>query len=60
MAGGIKMAICNRLNRKLRGKANAVEAQLKGKSNIKEIFGKDGCKTSGSISAKMKRKIGLP
>jgi len=54
------MAICNRLNRKLRGKANAVEAQLKGKSNIKEIFGKDGGKTRGSISAKMKRKIGLP
>jgi hypothetical protein len=54
------MAICNRLNRKLRCKANAVEAQLKGKSNIKEIFGKDGGKTSGSISAKMKRKIGLP
>lgn len=54
------MAICNRLNRKLRGKAKAVEAQLVGKSNIKEVFGKNGGKSGGSISAKMKRKIGLP
>ena len=50
------MAICNRLNRKLRGKANAVEAQLKASLISKRYSAKTVVKLAALLVLKMKRK----